>query len=188
MDKKSKILTAALLTASMGLGAQSIFAQTAPGGAAAPGSPARPGPVLPQPGPQTQPTLPGQPAPGFPRTDPVPGQPGTIPERAEQPRSGLGQEMVVSSDDIKKAQQALQAKGLNPGADGKMDARTQQALRDFQKSNDLPATGVLDKKTAEKLGVTIDSGKSMPGRSSGDTHTGSGSVMPSSPNSSKSLP
>jgi len=103
--------------------------------------------------------------------------------------------MVVSSDQIKKAQQALKAKGLNPGTDGKMDARTQQALRDFQKVNDLPATGVLDEKTAEKLGVTLDSGKSMPqregGSSSGSTggNSGSGrSEMPSSPSSGKSLP
>ncbi len=61
--------------------------------------------------------------------------------------------MKVTSDDIQKAQDALRAKGLNPGTDGKMDAKTQQALRDFQKSNNLPATGVLDDRTAEKLGV-----------------------------------
>lgn len=196
MERKKKILTAALLTASMGLGAQSLFAQSAPGGASAPGSPARPGPVVPQPGPQTQPTIPGQPAPGLPQTNPIPGQPGTIPERAQQPGSGLEQNMVVSSDDIKKAQQALKAKGLNPGTDGKMDARTQQALRDFQKSNDLPATGVLDQKTAEKLGVTIDtgksldSGKSLPGSSSGGHRSpggDAGSVTPSSPSSTKSV-
>ena len=64
--------------------------------------------------------------------------------------------MKVTSDDIQKAQDALRAKGLNPGTDGKMDAKTQQALRDFQKSNNLPATGVLDDRTAEKLGVKND--------------------------------
>ena len=195
MNRRSKVLTAALLSASVGLGAQSIFAQSTPGGSSAPGSPGQPGPAAPQPGPRTQPTIPGQPAPGLPQTDPIPGQPGTIPERAQQPRSGEDPNMVVSSDQIKKAQQALKAKGLNPGTDGKMDARTQQALRDFQKVNDLPATGVLDEKTAEKLGVTLDSGKSMPqregGSSSGSTggNRGSGrSEMPSSPSSGKSLP
>lgn len=191
MNRRSKVLTAALLSASVGLGAQSIFAQSAPGGSSAPGSPGQPGPAVPQPGPRTQPTIPGQPAPGLPQTDPIPGQPGTIPERAEQPRTGADQNMVVSSDQIKKAQQALKAKGLNPGTDGKMDARTQQALRDFQKVNNLPATGVLDEKTAEKLGVTVNSGKSMPQRERGSSSesTGSGkSGMPSSPSSGKSLP
>ena len=177
MNRRSKVLTAALLSASVGLGAQSTFAQSAPGGSSVPGGPG-------QPGPRTQPTIPGQPAPGLPQTDPIPGQPGTIPERTQQPRSGEGQDMVVSSKQIKKAQEALKAKGLNPGTDGKMDARTQQALRDFQKVNDLPATGVLDEKTAEKLGVTLDSGKSMPQRERGS----SGSSMPSSPSSGKSLP
>jgi carboxyl-terminal processing protease len=94
--------------------------------------------------------------------------------------------MVVSSDQIKKAQQALKAKGLNPGTDGKMDARTQQALRDFQKDNNLPATGVLDEKTAEKLGVERGSGKSMPQSERG---SGSGSKSgASSPSSGKSMP
>ena len=184
MKQRSKILTVALLSASVGVGAQSLFAQSAPGGSSAPGSPGQPGPATPQPGPRTQPTIPGQPAPGLPQTDPIPGRPGTIPERAEQPRTGADQNSVVSSDQIKKAQTALKAKGLNPGTDGKMDARTQQALRDFQKVNDLPATGVLDDKTAEKLGVTLDSGKSMPQRERGS----SGSSMPSSPSSGKSLP
>jgi peptidoglycan hydrolase-like protein with peptidoglycan-binding domain len=110
--------------------------------------------------------------------------------------------MVVSEEHIKKAQDALKAKGLNPGSDGKMDAKTQQALRDFQKENNLPATGVLDAKTAEKLGITLDSGKSSVapserGSSSGASGSVGGGVSGSagsksgsstSPNSSKSIP
>lgn len=87
----------------------------------------------------------------------------------EQPRAGTEQNMVISSAEIKKAQEALKAKGHNPSLEGKMDAQTQQALRDFQKANDLPATGVLDEKTASKLGVVIDSGKSLPQRERGNT-------------------
>lgn len=187
MKRRSTILTAALLSASVGLGAQTVFAQSAPGGSSAPGSPGQPGPAVPQPGPRTQPTIPGQPAPGLPQTDPVPGQPGTIPERAEQPRTGADQKMVVSSEQIKKAQIALKAKGLNPGTDGKMDARTQQALRDFQKDNNLPATGVLDEKTAEKLGVEQGSGKSMP-QSERGSGSGSSKSGASAPSSGKSMP
>jgi peptidoglycan hydrolase-like protein with peptidoglycan-binding domain len=40
-----------------------------------------------------------------------------------------------------------------------MHAKTQEALREFQKANDLPATGVLDKKTADKLGITLKGDK-----------------------------
>jgi peptidoglycan hydrolase-like protein with peptidoglycan-binding domain len=120
----------------------------------------------------------------------MPGKPGTIPERAQEPRAS--DDMVVSSEQIKKAQHALKAKGLNPGSDGKMDAKTQQALRDFQKVNNLPTTGVLDDKTAEKLGITLNSGKSVPqserndstGRSSGSNGKSGTST---SPNSSQSV-
>jgi carboxyl-terminal processing protease len=74
----------------------------------------------------------------------------------EPPDAGSQQEMVISSDDIKKAQEALKAKGRDPGAiSGRMHTKTQEALREFQKENNLPATGVLDKKTADKLGVTL---------------------------------
>jgi len=168
MNGKKQIITVTLLSASLGLSAPALLAQTAPG-------PMGPSPSTPQPGPslprETQPTIPGQPAPGLPQTQPMPGQPGTIPERVQPPRDS----MVLSSDDIKKAQDALKMKGLNPGTDGRLDAKTQQALRDFQKANDLPVTGTLDDKTAAKLGISMGggAGKSLPER-----ERGNGSVSP----------
>ena len=148
MRRRNHILTAVFLAGNMGIGANALFAQTIPG----PTVP-KPVPEIPQ---QTQPTIPGQPAPGLPPTEPLPGQRGTIPERMEAPDAGSQREMVISSDDIKKAQEALKAKGKDPGAvSGRMHAKTQEALREFQKENNLPATGVLDKKTADKLGVTL---------------------------------
>ena len=160
MKRKKQILTAVILSGSVGLGASSLFAQGAPGSG--------PGPTGPQPRP-TQPTIPGQPAPGLPQTEPMPGKPGTIPERVERPSAG-DQGMVVSSDDIKKAKEALKAKGLNPGPiDGTLDSKTQQALRDFQKANKLPVTGVLDAQTAEKLGVSSMGKGSMPERAPGSS-------------------
>jgi peptidoglycan hydrolase-like protein with peptidoglycan-binding domain len=168
MKRKKEILTAVILSGSVGLGAHSLFAQGAPGSG-------QPGPT-PQPR-QTQPTIPGQPAPGLPQTEPMPGQPGTIPERVERPSAG-DKGMVVSSDDIKKAKEALKAKGLNPGPiDGTLDIKTQQALRDFQKANKLPVTGVLDSKTAEKLGVTMENG-SIPGHVPGGSSLPKDSPMP----------
>ena len=119
----------------------------------------------------------------------MPGQPGTIPERVQPPSD---EKMAVTSDDIRKAQTALKAKGLNPGEEGRMDAKTQQALREFQKSNNLPMTGVLDDKTAEKLGVSKSSdmrsvprpgsSSSMPDR----TLPGDDSTLPKSNSSSLS--
>ena len=165
MKRKKQILTAVILSGSVGLGVNSLFAQGAPGS----------GPT-PQPR-QTQPTIPGQPSPGLPQAEPMPGQPGTIPERVERPSAG-DKGMVVSSDDIKKAKEALKAKGLNPGPiDGTLDSKTQQALRDFQKANKLPVTGVLDAQTAEKLGVTTEKG-SIPERAPGASSLPKDSPMP----------
>ena len=81
-----------------------------------------------------------------------------IPERVQPPSSGMQSQGMssMSADDIKKAKEALKAKGLNPGPiDGTPDSKTQQALREFQQANKIPVTGTLDQQTAEKLGVTI---------------------------------
>ena len=99
--------------------------------------------------------------------------------------------MAVTSDDIRKAQTALKARGLNPGDEGRMDAKTQQALREFQKSNNLPMTGVLDDKTAEKLGVSKSSdlrSLPQPGSSSSMDRTvpGHDNALPNSSSNSLS--
>lgn len=97
-----------------------------------------------------------------------------VPERVQSPGLGSQQQGMgdMSAEDIKKAKEALTAKGLNPGPiDGTMDGKTQQAVREFQKANNLPVTGVLDQQTAEKLGVTLGGQKrsSQPQRTKGDT-------------------
>ena len=166
MKRKKQVLTAFILSGSLGLGANSLFAQGAPGSG-------QPGPTGPQPR-QTQPTIPGQPAPG--QTDPMPGQPGTIPEKVQRP--GADQGMAgVTADDIKKAKEALKAKGHTPGPiDGVLDGKTQQALRDFQKANKLPVTGILDAQTAEKLGVSLKDKGSIPQREKGSSMPKSGDL------------
>jgi putative peptidoglycan binding protein len=107
-----------------------------------------------------------QPNPIFPRPQPDPGLPNpnnpernpAFPEGNPSPRAGRSasepdEQMVVTPNDIRMAQQALRTKGFQPGNDGKLDEQTQEALAKFQKQNNLPATGVLDEKTAAKLGV-----------------------------------
>src|SRR5262249_39127218 len=97
MKRKKQILTAMILSGSVGLGASSLFAQGTPGSG-------------PQPQ-QTKPTKPNHPAP---KTEQRRGKPGTIPERVERPSAG-DKGMFVPSDDIKKEKEPLKKKGLNPG-------------------------------------------------------------------------
>jgi hypothetical protein len=177
MKRKKQILTAIILSGSVGLGAQSILAQGAPGGE-------RPGPSTPR---QTQPTIPGQTAPGVPgQTDPMPGQPGTVPERVQRPGAGDQGMAGVTADDIKKAKEALKAKGLNPGPiDGVLDGKTQQALRDFQKANKLAVTGDLDQQTAEKLGVRLGGEKGSSPQRGKDSSIPRDSDMPKGKGSSE---
>jgi hypothetical protein len=129
MKDKRHDLTALFFIANLALGAKALFAQSLPG-------PSVPKSRL-QLVQQTKPATPGQPA-----------------------DAGTQQEMVMSSDDIRRAQQILKAKGFDPGAiSGRIDAKTQEAVREFQKANELPATGVLDQKTADKLGMKLKGDK-----------------------------
>jgi uncharacterized protein YmfQ (DUF2313 family) len=58
--------------------------------------------------------------------------------------------------DIRQAQEALKNQGHDPGpVDGVMGQKTQQALRDFQKSKNLEPTGRLDDQTASALGISV---------------------------------
>ncbi len=149
-DKHS--LAAAIITANLAMGASAVFAQTLPG----PSSEKFRLELLKQ----TQPPNPWQVAQALPGPEPLPGQRGTIPEQMPSPDSGSQQEMVISSEDIRRAQEALKGKGFDPGAiSGRMHAKTQEALRQFQKANDWPATGVLDQKTADKLGIKLKGDK-----------------------------
>jgi hypothetical protein len=80
---------------------------------------------------------------------PIPGAPGLqAPPRAlspqASPRHGL----------VRQVQERLQAAGFNPGAiDGAMGRQTRDALRWFQNTKGLLATGEPDEKTLEALGV-----------------------------------
>ena len=59
-----------------------------------------------------------------------------------------------ASEEIKKLQEALKAKGHDPSPiDGIMGAKTRAAIKEFQEASGLKGTGRLDDQTAEKLGV-----------------------------------
>ncbi len=58
-----------------------------------------------------------------------------------------------STQEIKNVQGALRSLGAEMEVDGQLDASTQQALRNFQRSNGLEITGQIDNQTKAKLGI-----------------------------------
>jgi peptidoglycan hydrolase-like protein with peptidoglycan-binding domain len=157
MKQKKLILAGLMLSGSMSLALQPAWAQSGSGARDVPGSPGK-------------------------QTIPEKIQPGTA-GSAGKARPGMGHQGTagMSAEDIKKIEQALQAKGHNPGpVDGVMDEKTRQALRAFQKANNLSATGVLDQQTAAKLGVQLGAGSSGATGLSGSTESSGASQKGSS--------
>lgn len=97
--------------------------------------------------------------------------------------SGTATSHRASSSNVKEVQQALKDKGYDPGPiDGRMGAKTKEALKSFQSASNLSATGTLNSQTAEKLGVQSS------GSSSGSSSSmGSGKSSSSSPSGSGSM-
>ena len=82
----------------------------------------------------------------------------------------------LSKNDMRAVEEALKAKGYQPGKiDGLVDDEARAAIRQFQQDNGFSATGMVDQKTADRLGVRISS---KSGRSS--TSEGSGRSRASS--------
>ena len=95
---------------------------------------------------------------------------------------------AISSEDIMKVKVALKARGIDPGPiTGTMDSKTQQALRQFQQTNNLPVTGTVDQQTAAKLGVTLGSTGAASGMS-GSTREGSSNLSESTKGESPARP
>jgi hypothetical protein len=65
---------------------------------------------------------------------------------------------LLKPEAVKAVQQKLASHGRLAEADesGKLDGPTRQALREFQRANNLPATGVPDDLTIQKLGLKPD--------------------------------
>src|SRR5439155_285193 len=138
----------------------SLFAQGVPGGR--PSGPSSPGQMT---GPtvsqlelgmfrEMQLTIPGQLAPGFLQTVPIPGQSGTIFEQIQLSEAVCSCGMVIFFDDIRRVQQAF---GMNlVEVSGMMDVKIQQILCDFQRVNNLLVIGVLDEKIVKNLGIILN--------------------------------
>jgi peptidoglycan hydrolase-like protein with peptidoglycan-binding domain len=91
-----------------------------------------------------------------------------------QDSSSQGKGQKASNSQVREVQEALKAQGHDPGPiDGVMGPQTQQAIREYQRSQNLSETGRLDAQTAQKLGV---GGGMSGGGSTGSGSTGSGST------------
>jgi peptidoglycan hydrolase-like protein with peptidoglycan-binding domain len=118
--------------------------------------------------------MPGAVQPGIRQDDRATGQPRSDSDVSNRPGSDMkghgtsgstgsmsgstgsmsGAASNANADQVRQVQEALKAQGHDPGPiDGTMGAQTQEALRAFQKSKDLPVTGQLDSETIDKLGV-----------------------------------
>jgi len=93
---------------------------------------------------------------------------------------------------MRAVEEALQTKGYKPGKiDGVADNETRAAIRAFQKDNGLPMTGMVDQKTADRLGVKIASksgGAQQNRSSSGMSGTNKSDSDVTKPGDDQSLP
>mgnify|MGYP003288337398 CR=1 FL=1 len=90
----------------------------------------------------------------------------------------MGQDM--GAEQIRTAQKQLKEAGFDPGPiDGHLGQKTAQAIREYQKSNGLPATGQLDEPTKQLL--TAQQTEPSPSRMQPSPGSGSGSSRPGEP-------
>lgn len=81
-------------------------------------------------------------------------------------KSASGAGRSAGSENVKKVQEALKAKGQDPGPiDGRMGPKTKAAIKAYQSANNLKATGTMDSETAKSLGVESASSSAAPSSS-----------------------
>lgn len=75
----------------------------------------------------------------------------------EAASSGATEQPQYGPEILRKAQATLNARGFKAGpANGRMNPQTRQALRQFQKSENLEETGRLNPGTLAALGMEVD--------------------------------
>lgn len=85
----------------------------------------------------------------------------------------------LSSDAVMQIQQKLNDEGFNAGrADGVWTRKTSQALKQFQKQNNMAATGRLDRQTLADLGLNKSSNVNMSNRNTNNPNMGRSTSAP----------
>src|SRR5262245_43855421 len=83
----------------------------------------------------------------------TPSQDGTM--QNKQDGTMQSKKGASGNAQVRQAQETLKSQGQDPGpVDGMMGPQTKQALREYQKAQNLKVTGRLDSETSEKLGVS----------------------------------
>jgi peptidoglycan hydrolase-like protein with peptidoglycan-binding domain len=78
--------------------------------------------------------------------------------------SGVGQQKIITKDNLKVVQERLKAEGVYAGSvDGEMNAETEAALRQYQQKQGIPVSGMADEETLKQLQVRL------PASSQGET-------------------
>jgi len=86
-------------------------------------------------------------------------QSGTQYGQANQALGTTSEPVATSVDDVKQIQQSLTDLGYKPGeVNGMMTTETQNAIRQFQQTNSLPVTGVMDEQTKSALDTQVQRG------------------------------
>jgi peptidoglycan hydrolase-like protein with peptidoglycan-binding domain len=116
----------------------------------------------------------------------------TRPGRGENDIPGTHQPGTpeLSKNDMRKVEEALRAKGYQVGKiDGVADDDARKAIRSFQQDNGMPITGMVDQRTADRLGVRLSAkaGKSQDRSTSGMPEQG-GTAPRSRTGEDQSLP
>jgi hypothetical protein len=76
------------------------------------------------------------------------------PDMKGKPHMNRDMSKSANAGQIRRIQEQLKAQGHDPGPiDGVMGPQTEQALRSYQKQENLPETGQLDQETLGKLGI-----------------------------------
>lgn len=78
--------------------------------------------------------------------------------RGAQQQTGVQQYSNLSSNDIATVQESLNSQGYNLTVDGIWGQQTSDAIRAFQRTNNLTETGRLDSETVAELDVELSSG------------------------------
>lgn len=83
--------------------------------------------------------------------------------------------MNMNQDTVRQVQQELSEAGHNPGPiDGVMGEQTKSALKQYQQAQGMEATGTLDERTMDALGVEASAGGGMSGGMGGGASGGAG--------------
>jgi hypothetical protein len=79
-----------------------------------------------------------------------------VPPRGSRPRVPAAPEALLAPGAVGRIQQALEARGYLAEAHrrGELDAATSNGLRKFQEDEGLAATGMPDRETLDRLGVS----------------------------------